>query len=181
MNIIIIAVVVVVALWFMGQYNGLVALRNKCDHAWAQIDVQLKKRFDLVPNLVETVKGYASHEKEIFTKVAEARSMMTQAQGPADQAKADNALSGTLKTLFAVAENYPELKANENFLELQTELTDIEEKISYERQFYNDAVYAYNTQIQQFPGNIIAMIFHFVVKEFFKTEGAEREVVKVQF
>ena len=181
MNLIIIAVIVVVVLWAIGQYNGLIGVRNKCDHAWAQIDVMLKKRFDLIPNLVETVKGYASHEKEVFEGVARARSMMDNATGVAQQAEADNMLSSTLKSLFAVAEAYPELKANENFMSLQNELSDIETKISYERQFYNDAVYAFNTQIQQFPGTIFAMLFHFTPREFFKTEGAERENVQVKF
>ena len=176
-----IIIAVVVVLWLMGTYNNFIQIRNKCDYAWSQIDVMLKKRFDLIPNLVETVKGYAAHEKEVFENVAKARSMMQNATGVADQAQANNMLTGTLKTLFAVAENYPELKANENFMNLQEELSDIETKISYQRQFYNDAVYAFNTAIQQFPGNILAGIFHFTPKEFFKTDESERENVKVKF
>ena len=177
----IIIVVVILIIWLVSQYNGLISVRNRCDHAWAQIDVMLTKRFDLIPNLVEAVKGYAAHEKELFAKIAEARSLMTNATGVKEQAQADNMLSGTLKTLFAVAEAYPELKADTSFLNLQKELSDIETKISYQRQFYNDAVYAFNTSIEQFPGNIVAGMFHFTQKEFFKAEETQRQNVKVQF
>ena len=176
-----VVILAVIIFFVIGQYNNMIMQRNKCDYAWSQIDVILKKRYDLIPNLVETVKAYATHEKDIFEEVARARSMMTSSQGVESRAEAENMLSGTLKTLFAVAENYPELKANENFLKMQEDLEDIETKISYQRQFYNDAVYAYNTMIQQFPGSVFAGMFHFAVKEYFKTPEEERENVRVKF
>jgi LemA protein len=175
-------VVLVIVLWFVGVYNGLVGMRNQVKNAWSQIDVQLKRRYDLIPNLVETVKGYAKHEREVFENVTKARSACMAATGPADVAKAENFLSQTLKSLFAVAEAYPELKANQNFLALQEELTSTENKVSFARQFYNDTVMRYNTRIQTVPSNIVAGMFSFTAEQFFQTENAaERQAVKVQF
>jgi len=168
-------------LFFILAYNSLVTMRARIDNSWSQIDVQLKRRFDLIPNLVETVKGYAKHEKELFTDVTKARAAMASAGSIAEKAKADNMLSGTLKSLFAVAENYPQLRANENFKMLQEELSGVESKIAYARQFYNDTVLSYNTSIQTVPTNIVAGMFGFTTRDFFKTEGAERENVKVKF
>jgi LemA protein len=158
-----------------------VSLRNRIENAWAQIDVQLKRRFDLIPNLVETVKGYASHEKTVFENVTKARNMMSEATTVKEQADANNMLTGALKSLFAVAEAYPELKANQNFMALQVELTGTEDKISYTRQFYNDAVMTLNTMIQTFPTNIIASMFGFIKKEYFEIEDEARQAVKVSF
>jgi len=174
-------VVIVVVLYIIVVFNSLIWLRNRIKNAWAQIDVQLKRRFDLIPNLIETVKGYAKHEKETFKMVTEARALMTKAKTLPQKAKADNMLSSALKSIFAVAEAYPVLKANENFMMLQEELSGTESKIAYSRQFYNDSVLSYNTKIQKFPSNIIAGIFNFTEKEFFKTEGEERKAVKVKF
>lgn len=166
----------------VGIYNRLVSYRNRCDNAWAQVDVQLRRRYDLIPNLVETVKGYAKHEREVFEKVTQARSQAIKAENVKDQEEAENMLSGALKTLFAVAENYPELKANQNFLMLQEELAGTEGKIAYARQFYNDMVYKFNTQQQVFPSNIIAGMFGFKEKDYFEIEEtAAREPVKVNF
>lgn len=180
-GLVIIGVVVVVALAVIVKYNQLVSLRNRIENAWSQIDVQLRRRYDLIPNLVETVKGYASHEKEVFEKVSEARSAMMNAQGAQAQGQAQNQISEALKSLFAVAENYPQLKANENFLMLQEELSGTESKIAYARQFYNDQVMTYNTLTQTFPGNIIAGMFHFTAREYFEMEDVAREPVKVDF
>ena len=163
------------------MYNSLVRLRNRIDAAWAQIDVQLKRRYDLIPNLVETVKGYAAHERETFESVTQARTMAISAQGPQQQAEAENVLSGALKSLFAVSEAYPDLKANQNFLNLQEELTGTEGRIAYARQFYNDQVYSYNTKIQTFPSMLIAGPFHFVPREFFEADDESRGPVKVSF
>ncbi|MCX6772699.1 MAG: LemA family protein [Candidatus Micrarchaeota archaeon] len=174
-------VIVFFVLIFVLIYNSLIQQRMRVDNAWSQIDVQLKKRFDLVPNLVETVKGYAKHEKELLTDITKARAAMANAGTMNEKAKADNMLSSTLKSLFAVVENYPQLKANENFLMLQEELSGIEEKIAYSRQFYNDSVLTYNTAIATIPTSIIAGMFGFAAKEFFKTEGEERKNVKVKF
>jgi len=180
--LILLGVLALAVLFFIFAYNNLISLRNRIDNAWSQIDVQLKRRYDLVPNLVETVKGYAKHEKELFTEVTKARAAAANAAGVAEKAKAENMLSSTLKSLFAVAENYPQLRANENFKMLQEELAGIENKIAYARQFYNDSVLAYNTAIQTIPTNIVAGLFGFAPREFFKTEGeAERENVKVKF
>ena len=162
-------------------YNALIVKRNRVKTAWAQIDVQLKKRADLVPNLVEIVKGYAKHEKSVFENVANARSAILNAKTARESAAAENMMSAALKSLFAVAEAYPELKANENFKQLQLDLNDIESKIAYSRQFYNDSVYDYNNAVMQFPNNIFARIFGFKQEEFFRAEGAERENVKVKF
>ncbi len=168
--------------WIAGAYNGLVRLRNQLENAWAQIDVQLKRRCDLIPNLVETVKGYAKHERETLEKVIQARNMAVAAKGVAERAEAENILTGALKSLFAVAEAYPDLKANQNFLRLQEELTSTENKIAFSRQFYNDSVLSYNTQIEVFPHNLIAGLFGFGRREFFEVkEEAAREAPKVSF
>jgi LemA protein len=177
--LIIVGVVVVV---FIGIYNSLVTLRNRCDNAWSQVDVQLRRRYDLIPNLVETVKGYAKHEREVFEKVTQARAAAAGAQGVREQAQADNVLTGALKTLFAVAENYPELKANQNFLMLQEELAGTESKVAYARQFYNDTVMKFNMKQQVFPSNIVAGMFGFKPKEYFQIEEeVARGPVKVSF
>lgn len=175
-------VVILAGLWFIFTYNGLVSWRNRVKSAWSQIDVQLKRRYDLIPNLVETVKGYAQHEKDLLENVTKARSACMQAQGVQDTAKAENFLSQTLKSLFAVVENYPDLKANQNFLSLQEELTSTENKISFSRQFYNDSVMEYNTRLQTIPTNIVAGIGNFRPEPFFQLESPEeRQNVKVKF
>jgi LemA protein len=173
--------VVVFLLWLMFGYNGLVRRRNRVDGAWSQIDVQLKRRHDLIPNLVETVKGYAAHERGTFEAVTAARANAINAQGPEQQAQAENQLSGALKSLFAVAEAYPDLKANQNFLQLQEEVTSTEDRIAYARQFYNDSVVSYNTKIQQFPTVILANTFNFERRELFDAEPGDTEPVQVQF
>lgn len=162
-------------------YNSLITLRERIKEAISGIDVQLKRRTDLIPNLVETVKGYAKHEKEVFENVTKARSALMSAQGPQEKAKATDALSGALKSLFAVAEAYPTLQASDNFKELQEELSDTENKISYSRQFYNSNVLAYNTKIKMFPSSLIANQFGFKEEEFFETEESEKQPVKVSF
>jgi len=172
----------VVVLWIAGAYNGLVRLRNQLEIAWAQIDVQLKRRHDLIPNLVETVKGYAAHERGTLEAVIQARNMAVSAKTVGERAQAENVLTGALKSLFAVAEAYPDLKANQNFLALQEELTSTENKISFSRQFYNDTVMTFNTRIEVFPTNVIANMFHFGRRDFFEVKAAEeREAPKVQF
>jgi LemA protein len=178
---IIIAVLVILAIWLIAIYNGLIKLKNRVDEAWSDIDVQLKRRYDLIPNLVSTVKGYAKHEKELFEKVTEARTRAMGAKDPKEQAEAENMLSGTLKSLFAVSENYPDLKANQNFLELQKELTDTEDKIQASRRFYNGNVRDFNTKIQVFPNNMVVGMLKFKPYEFFEAEGTEKENVKVEF
>jgi LemA protein len=175
------AVVLVIALAVIALYNRLVVLRNRVDNAWAQIEVQLKQRYDLIPNLVEIVKGYASHEKDTLERVVQARNMATSATGVGAQAQADNMLTGALKSLFAIAEAYPDLKANTNFLDLQQKLTEIEQKIAYARQFYNDSVMTFNTGIQTFPANLLASMFGFTQREYFEAEPAADEAPKVQF
>jgi len=171
---ILIAVVAVVALWLVAVYNGLVKTNVRVDEAWSDITVQLKRRYDLIPNLVKTVKGYAKHEKETFENVTKMRNMAVNATGsPAEQAQAENQFTGALKSLFAVAENYPDLKANENFVELQRELTDTENKIQASRRFYNGSVRDLNTKIQVFPTNIFAGMLGFVKREFFEVEDRE--------
>ncbi|CAN5851901.1 LemA family protein [soil metagenome] len=165
--------------WGILTYNALVNLRNQLQNAWAQIDVQLKRRYDLIPNLVEVVKDYMQYEQEVLTRVTEARAAAVSAQGPADQARAENALTGALRQLFAVVENYPELKANENVMRLQEELTGTENRIAFARQFYNDMVMRFNTRLQTFPTNLIAGLLGFTAREFFETDEAEREPVKV--
>jgi LemA protein len=180
--LVLVGLIVILFAWIAGAYNGLVRLRNQLENAWAQIDVQLKRRHDLIPNLVETVKGYAKHERETFEKVTQARNMAMSAKTVGERAEAENVLTGALKSLFAVAEAYPELKANQNFLALQEELTSTENKISFSRQFYNDTVMTFNTRIEVFPTNIIAGMFHFVRHEFFEVKAEEeREAPKVQF
>lgn len=184
-TIIILAVVLGVlglfALFLLGTYNGLIRGRVRCREAWSGIDVQLKRRASLVPNLVETVKGYAAHEREVLENVTRARAMLEQAGGAQQAAQADNMLTGALRSLFAVAENYPQLKANENFLALQRELSDLEEKIAFARQFYNRNVLDFNTRIQVFPNVIIANMFNFDSFEFFEAEEGARENVQVSF
>jgi LemA protein len=172
----------VVVLWLVLAYNGLVTVRNRTQEAYSDIDVQLKRRYDLIPNLVETVKGYASHEKTVFEDVTAARSNAMQATGPA-RAGAENQLSGALKSLFAVAENYPDLKANQNFLNLQNELTDTEDKIQAARRFYNGMVRDLNTKIQVFPTNMFANMFGFTKMNFFGNDltDAEKQPVQVKF
>lgn len=180
-GIIALVVVVVLALGLVGMYNGLITLRNRVDEAWSDISVQLKRRYDLIPNLINTVKGYATHEKEVFEKVTEARTRAMSAGGTQEKAEAENMLSGTLKSLFAVSENYPELKANENFLELQRELTDTEDKIMASRRFYNSNVRDFNTKIQVFPTNLLAGALNFTKRDFFEMAESEKENVKVEF
>jgi len=177
-TVILIVVVVLVLLYVIVTYNGLVRLRNRIQNAWAQIDVQLRRRYDLIPNLVETVKGYATHEKGTFEAVTQARANAMNAQGPVAQAQAENMISGALKSLFAVSEAYPDLKANQNFLSLQEELTGTEGRISYARQFYNDAVLRLNTKIQSFPSNVLA---RFKEHEYFEADDTSRGPVSVQF
>ncbi|MDO9556717.1 MAG: LemA family protein [Coriobacteriia bacterium] len=171
----------VIAAAVIGIYNRLVTLRNRVDNAWSQIDVQLRRRYDLIPNLVETVKGYAKHESETLEKVIKARQMAIDAGSVKDQSAAENMLTSTLRSLFAVAEAYPDLKANENFMMLQEELSGTESKIAYSRQFYNDSVMTYNTSAQTFPNNILAGMFGFSQRDYFEIEEAAKEPVKVQF
>lgn len=166
------------AIW---TYNSLIRLKNQVENAWAQIDVQLKRRNDLIPNLMETVKGYVKHEKEVLTQVTKARTQVMSAQDPDKKAEASNMLTDSLKSLFAVSENYPNLKANENFLQLQEELSGTENKIAYSRQHYNDMVMKFNTRLQTFPFNIFASTMNFDEKKMFETPEAERQNVKVSF
>ena len=180
--LIIIAVVVVAILGFVvSTYNGLVGLRNKVKDQFSQIDVQLKKRADLIPNLVETVKGYSKHESETLEKVIQARNTYLSAGTPDEKMKSSGELSQAISKLFALAESYPDLKANTNFLDLQTQLKEIEDKISYARQFYNDAVLMFNNKIEMFPSNIIAGMFHFTKETFFEASEEERKNVEVKF
>ena len=180
--LIIIAVVVVAILGFVvSTYNGLVGLRNKVKDQFSQIDVQLKKRSDLVPNLVEAVKGYSKHESETLEKVIQARNTYLSAGTPDEKMKSSGELSQAISKLFALAESYPDLKANTNFLDLQTQLKEIEDKISYARQFYNDAVLMFNNKIEMFPSNIIAGMFHFTKETFFEASEEERKNVEVKF
>jgi LemA protein len=180
--IIIIAVVVVIIFWAIAVFNSLIRLKNRVKEAWADIDVQLKRRYDLIPNLLETVKGYMAHESGVFEKVTEARSRAINANGAENKAQAENALSGALKTLFAVSENYPQLRASENFLKLQEELSDTENKIQAARRFYNNNVMDFNTRQEVFPSNLIASVFGFIKSEFFELkEEKEKEAPKVNF
>jgi LemA protein len=181
---IVIGIVVLIAIWVWLAYNGFITKVNHTKESWADIDVQLKRRYDLIPNLVETVKGYAAHESQAFENVTKARAAAMGASAPADKAATENMLSGALKSLFAVSEAYPDLKANQNFLELQRELSDTEDKIQAARRFYNSNVRDLNTAIEQFPGNIIAGQFHIQKMDLFELaagEDAAREPVKVQF
>jgi LemA protein len=174
-------IVVLLVLFLIVMYNRLVGLRNKVENAWAQIDVQLKRRYDLIPNLVETVRGYAAHERQTLESVTQARANALNAQGTVAQAEAENVLTAALRSLFAVAEAYPDLKANQNFLSLQDELATTENRIAYSRQYYNDSVQSYNTAIQTVPANFIAGMFGFQVREYFTAPEDERGPVRVQF
>ncbi len=180
-GIIIVAVLVLLLLFFVLQYNGLVRLRNQVENVWSQIDVQLRRRYDLIPNLVETVKGYAAHERETLEAVVQARNVAIAAPGPAEQAQAENILTGALRQLFALSESYPDLKANQNFLALQEELTSTEDRIAYARQYYNDSVLGYNNKLQTFPSNLVASAFSFTEREYFEAPGEAIDPVQVQF
>lgn len=179
--LIFLAIIAVLVLWFVGVYNKLVQLRNKVKNQFSQVDVQLKRRFDLIPNLVETVKGYAKHETETFEKVVQARNTYTSATTDSEKIDAANQMTQAVRGLLALAESYPELKANDNFLSLQNDLKETEEKISYARQFYNDSVMVYNTKIQVIPSNIVAGLCHFTAEKLFEAGTEERENVKVEF
>ncbi len=179
--VIVLALIVLVAIIGVVVFNGVVKLRNRVDNAWSQIDVQLKRRYDLIPNLVETVKGYAAHERQTLEAVVQARNMGVNAQGVQEQAQAENMLTGALKSLFALSEAYPDLKANQNFLQLQEELTGTEGRIAYARQFYNDTVQSYNTKIQTFPAVVVAGAMHFTPREYFEIDEQSREPVQVSF
>ena len=181
MGWIILIVVALILIWIVSVYNGLISSRQKVENAWSQIDVQLQRRFDLIPNLVETVKGYAKHEKSTLEDVVKARNTYLSASTPEDQLKADGQLTAAVNKLFALAESYPDLKANESFLSLQKELTTCEEKITYARQFYNDSVLSYNNKIELFPSSIIASMFHFEKEKFFEASADERKNVQVKF
>lgn len=179
---IILGIIGVIILWLAAIYNGLIKSKMRTEEAWSDIDVQLKRRYDLIPNLINTVKGYATHERELFEKVTQARSQAIGAQGAQEKANAENNLTQTLKSLFAVAENYPELKANQNFAKLQDELTDTENKIQASRRFYNGNVRDYNIKLQVFPTNLIANFLGFKIKEFFEIANEkERENIEVKF
>jgi LemA protein len=173
--------VVLVAVYVVVLYNGLIKLRNRIEGAWAQIDVQLRRRYDLIPNLVETVKGYATHERETLEAVVKARNMGINAEGVADQAKAETMITSALKSLFALSEAYPDLKANQNFLHLQEELSGTEGRIAYARQFYNDTVQRYNTKIQTFPTVVLANAMNFSEREYFEADDTSRGPVQVEF
>jgi LemA protein len=179
--IVIVAIIVVLLLVVVAMFNKLVRLRNRAENAWAQVDVQLRKRYDLIPNLVETVKGYASHERETFEAVTAARTAAQQAQGVQQQAQAENMLTAALGRLFAVAEAYPQLRATENFQQLQAQLSDVESNIAVARQVYNDTVLSYDNALQTVPTNILAGIFNFNPREYFQTEDATREAPRVDF
>lgn len=184
MNYIVIAIIVVLVLlilYVIGTYNGLVSLRNKKDDQWSQIDVQLKRRADLIPNLVEIVKGYAKHESETLEKVIEARNTYMTAKTPEEEMKASGEVTQALNKLLALSEAYPELKANQNFLGLQEDVSDTEDKISYARQFYNDSVLTYNNKVQMFPSNIIAGMFNFTKASFFEVSDSDKEAPKISF
>ena len=179
---ILLGIIILLIIFIIVVYNSLITLRQRVKNAWSQIDVQLQRRFDLIPNLVETVKGYMEHEKDVLTKVTELRSSWANAQTVLEKAQLDNQLSDALKTIMAVSENYPDLKANQNFSQLQEELRNTENKISYSRQFYNDTVTRYNTKLELFPSNIIASAFHFTAETLFEAESPEaRKNVKVDF
>ena len=179
---IILGIVIVLVIFVIAVYNSLVNLRQRVKNSWSQIDVQLQRRFDLIPNLVESVKGYMKHESDVLSKVTELRSSWANAKTVSEKAEIDNALSGALKTIMAVSENYPDLKANQNFSELQEELRNTENKISYSRQFYNDTVTRYNTKLELFPSNVIASMFNFKAETLFEAESDEaRKNIKVDF
>jgi len=176
---IILGVIALIIIWFIFTYNGLITYRNQADEAWSDIDVQLKRRYNLIPNLVQTVKAYAKHESSVFEKVTQARSAAMGAKTMEEHAKTENILSDTLKSLFAVAEAYPDLKASTNFMDLQDELTDAEDKIQAARRFYNNNTRIFNTKLQKFPTNMVGGMFGFKAKKFFETVGKEKEVPKV--
>jgi len=179
---IVLAIVILIVLWLIAIYNGLIRRKTRTNEAWSDIEVQLKRRYNLIPNLLETVKGYAAHERSVLQKVTEARTQAMQAQGKTEKAGAENMLSNTLKSLFAVAENYPGLKANQNFLELQNELSDTEDKIQAARRFYNSNVRDYNISLKVFPNNLVAKIFKFKPAEFFEIEETDiRKPLSVKF
>ena len=179
--IIVLVVIALIVFYLIGVYNSLITLRNKVKDQWSQIEVNLKRRFDLIPNLVETVKGYAKHEKSTLEDVIKARNAFASANTPEDEMKASGEITKAVSKLFALAESYPDLKANENFLNLQGELKETEDKISYARQFYNDTVMSYNNKVQMFPSNIIANMFNFKTETFFEADEAERKNVEVKF
>lgn len=179
--IVLIVVLIIIVLFVISTYNGLVVARNKVRDQFSQIDVQLKKRFDLIPNLVETVKGYAKHESETLEKVIQARNNYANAKTEAEKLEASKEMSRGVMNIMALAESYPDLKANTNFIDLQNQLKEVEEKISYARQFYNDSVLNYNNKIEMFPSNIVASMFHFTKESFFEAETKERENVQVKF
>ena len=180
--LIVLVVIAILGFGLIGIYNGLVKLKNKAEEGWSDIDTQLKRRYDLIPNMVETVKGYAKHESSTLEEVTKARNMAMSATTPEQKAQAENMLAGTLKTLFAVAEAYPELKANQNFMDLQATLKEVEEHIQLSRRYYNATVRDFNTKIEVFPNNLLAGMFGFTKKQFFEIENAaERENVKVSF
>ena len=182
MGWIVLVVVILIVVWVIGMYNGLVTARQKVENAWSQIDVQLQRRFDLIPNFVETVKGYMTHESETFEKIAQLRTSWANSSSIGEKANLDGELTSALKTIMAVSENYPDLKANQNFADLSEELRNTENKISFSRQFYNDSVTMYNTKLEVFPSNIIANMFNFKARELFETENEEaRKNVKVDF
>jgi LemA protein len=178
---IVLGILVLVGVYIWSLYNGLITDSTQIDEAWGQIDIQLKRRADLIPNLVETVKGYAKHEKTVFNDVTKARSALLGAKNPQDSAKANDMLTGALKSLFAVAEAYPLLKANENFIQLQKELSDTEDKVAYARQYYNTQLMEYNLKVKVFPNVLLASTLGFKEKEFFKAEESERKATKVSF
>ena len=179
--IVVIVIVVILVIWYVVTYNSLVELRNRVKDQWSQIDVQLKRRADLIPNLVETVKGYAKHEKSTFDEVIEARNAFNTASSKEEEIKANGELTNTLSRLFALAEAYPDLKANQNFVSLQNDLRDTEDKISTMRQFYNDTVLTYNNKIETIPSNIVASLAHFKEEDFFQINEEDKEVPKVSF
>ena len=179
--IVIVILLLLLVVWFISAYNSLVRTRNMVDNGWAQIDVQLKQRADLIPNLVETVKGYAAHESQTFERVTAARAAASAATTVEQRATAENELSRALVNVLATAEAYPALKANQNFLDLQTQLKDLEQKIAYARQFYNDVVLKYNNQLQTIPSNIVAGMFHFESRQYFETQGEDRAVPRFSF
>jgi LemA protein len=179
--IVIAAIVVVLALVVVAMYNRLVRLRNRAENSWAQVDVQLRRRYDLIPNLVEAVKGYAAHEQTTFEEVTRARTAAQQAQGVEEQAKAENVLTAAIGRLFAVAEAYPQLRATENFQQLQAQLADVEQNIAVSRQVYNDTVLTYDNALETVPTDIVAGVFNFSPRAYFETEGATREAPSVQF
>jgi len=178
---VVIALVVILLLWLVAAYNGLVGARNRVDNSWSQVEVQLKRRYDLIPNLVETVKGYAAHEQETFERVIQARNAAQAAGTPAEQAEAENFLTGALRQLFALAEAYPQLRASENFQQLQAELSETENKIAVSRQIYNDTVLTFNNKVQQVPTNVVASLFGFAAREFFDAGDEAAQAPSVEF